>query len=161
MQAIDTADFNLHHITNRCPAPIWIKCSALIFPGRSLLSPFSQGSGQILKAFSQHIAIAHKAHVAQLCCSIYAAFGKAGFGKEIEVSSLKVKQAAALNQSLQHTQVNFVICPLALAKEGGVLIRAHDVDFLLGPGFGISAPPAAKLCEAHGDGCGLHFRGYQ
>ena len=55
------------------------------------------------------------------------------------------EKVAALYQRFQYTQVNFFIRPLALAKEGGMLILfAHDIDFRLAFMDGIVAPPAAQ-----------------
>ena len=60
------------------------------------------------------------------------------------------EKVAALDQRFQYTQVNFFVRPLALAKEGGILILlAHDIDFRLALVDGIITPPAAQGSEFH------------
>ena len=60
------------------------------------------------------------------------------------------EKVAAFYQCFQYSEINFFVRPLALTKEGGILILlAHDIDFRLAFMDGIVAPPAAQGSEFH------------
>ena len=75
-----------------------------------------------LSLSAHNILIPHQRHISHLLCPVGAAFGKAGFGKEVVVNILVGEQLAALYEGLQNAEIDFLIRPFALAEKGSVFI---------------------------------------
>ena len=71
-------------------------------------------------SFTHHIFITHQRHIPHLTCPVGAAFGEAGFGKEVVVDILIGEQLAALYKGFQNAEIDFLVRPFALTEKGGV-----------------------------------------
>ena len=97
-----------------------------------------------------HILITHQLHIPHLFCPVGAAFGKAGFGKEVVMDIFIWEEFAALYEGFQNAEIDFLIRPFALPEKGGVFILlGEDIDFSLTLFLGIVAPPAAEGGKFH------------